>query len=352
MLDLLYFSLIFAGLIIFAVVFYLKRTASNFLRVLTEIIKMNELNEYDPVKFIDNLPPLINKLGIKDYSYYFFYLDTEYQKTAEHTKYSIKKFVYAQDFTVYVEISPGKLRWERSYLGRLLVETVFLLLKIDVNLHLRAANKALMEFSKINTFLSHDIKNLAQFINIMDHNLANASTEAEKDKLMGYLKSTAPSLRMRSDRVLYALAENGKDYLPEKDMLNPCDLARNIGNILNVDIKCTGEDIDVYSERKGLIIIFENIIKNYYDKSISEPGISLSMEVKDMGDTVSVTFTDNGSPVVNPEKIFEPFFSEKKGGLGIGLYHCRNIANNMNASLRAENTENGPAFTLNIRTTG
>jgi len=352
MLDLLYLFLIFAGLVIIAVVFQLKRTSSNFLRVLTEIIKMNEMNEYDPVKFIENLPPLINKLGIKAYSYYFFFLDTEYQKTAEHTKSSIKKFVYAQDFTVYVEISPGKLRYERAYLGKLLVETVFLLLKIDVNLHLRAANKALMEFSKINAFLSHDIKNLAQFINIMDHNLSNALSETEKDKMIGYLKSTTPSLRMRADRVLYALAENAKAYLPEKDMLAPCEIARNIANILNVEIECTGEEIEIYNERKGLIIIFENIIKNYYDKSISEPGIRLSMKVEDTNEAVLITFTDNGSPLINPEKIFEPFFSEKKGGLGIGLYHCRNIANNMNASLKAKNTENGPAFTLNIKTIG
>lgn len=351
MLNILYPTLILTGLIIFSVLLHLKRTATNFLKVLTEIIKMNELNEYDPVKFVDNLPTLIKELGIKDYSYYFYFLDTEHQRQAEHTKHSIKKFVYDSDFTVYVEISPGKLKWERSYLGILLVETVFLLLKIDVNLHMRATNKALSEFSKINTFLSHDIKNLAQFINIMEHNLSNSLSETDKDKLIGYLKSTAPSLKLRADRVLYALSENAKDYLPDKSMLAPCEIAKNIANILNVDLECEGEDIEVYSERKGIIIIFENIIKNFYDKSIVEPGIKLKMNVADEGDKITIRFKDNGSQIPNTEKIFEPFFSGKKGGLGIGLYHCRNIANNMNGSLRAENSNDGPVFIMELRIT-
>ncbi len=158
MIDLLYQTLIFSGLIIFAVLFYLKQTVTRFLRVLTEIIVMNEMSEYDAVKFTEHLDPLMKQLGVKDYSYYIFFLETEYQKIGKHGKNSIKKFVTTQDFTVYVEISPGKLRWERAYLGILLVETIFLLIKIDVTLHLRSTSKAMSEFNKINTFLTHDIK--------------------------------------------------------------------------------------------------------------------------------------------------------------------------------------------------
>lgn len=319
MISLVYQTLIISGIIIFIVLFYFRHMAKNFLRVLTEIIKMNELNEYDPVKFIENLPPLMTKLGVKDYSYYIYFLDTEYSRVSNHGKSSIKKFVYAQDFTVYVEISPGKLRLERAYLGILLVETIFLLLKIDVNLNLRSTNKALMEFSKINTFLSHDIKNLAQFINIMEHNLGKASTEAQQIKLFDYLKETAPSLKLRADRVLMSLSESAKDYLPDKKECDPYEIANNIANILNVKIEYSGERHKYLLEKKGLIIIFENIVKNFYDKSINEPGIKLTMEVSDHDGIIDIRLTDNGSHIKNPEKIFEPFYSEKSGGSELGF---------------------------------
>ncbi|PLX70245.1 MAG: hypothetical protein C0602_05385 [Denitrovibrio sp.] len=349
MIDVLYQTLILSGLIIFAVLFYLKRMASNYLRVLTEIIKTNELNEYDPVKFLENLPPFMKKLGIKKYSYFVFFLDTEYTKTENHSKNSIKKFVWAQDFTVYVEISTGELRWERSYMGTLLVETIFLLLKIDVNLHLKSATKALSEFNKINTFLSHDIKNLAQFINIMEHNLSKTVTDEKKDKLFEYLRSTAPSLKLRADRVLYSLAESAKEYLPQKDSVDPYEIALDIADILNVEIQHPDEPMQICIERKGLIIIFENIIKNFYDKSITEKGILMKMSAVKDDSKVTIRMSDTGSAIPNPEKIFEPFYSEKKGGLGIGLYHCRNIANNMQGKLWAENTPEGPVFILQIK---
>ena len=348
MIELVYQTLILTGLVIFVVIFYLKYTTSNFLRVLTETIKMNELNEYDPVQFLENLPPLMEKLGVKDYTYYIYFLDTEYSRLGKHGKNSIKKFVYAQDFTVYVEISPGKLKWEKSYLGTLLVETIFLLLKTDVNLNIKATNKALSEFSKINTFLSHDIKNLAQFINIMEHNLGKTMSDEKKDKLIEYLKTTAPSLKLRADRVLYSLTESARDYLPDKENVDPCEVAENIASILNVNVKCPEKRESYYMDKKGLIIIFENIIKNFYDKSIVQPGISLKMDIISSTEVLEIRLTDSGTPIIKPEKIFEPFYSEKKGGLGIGLYHCRNIAHNMKGTLSAENTPEGPSFVLKL----
>lgn len=348
MLNILYPSLIFAGIIILAVVFYLRQSTTSFLRVLTEIITMNEMNEYDPVKFVNNLPPLMEKLGVEAYSYYFFYLDTEQSKPDEHSKGSIKKFVCDNDFTVYVEISPGKLRREKSYLGNLLVETIFLIIKIDVNLNIRANTKALADVSKINTFLTHDIKNLAQFIGIMEHNLSENLDNEKKDRLIEYLRTTAPSLKMRSDRVLLALEKSASAFMPELDDVNPYDIAKGIADILNVHIVCEDKDVTIRTDRKRLIIIFENIIKNFYDKSVYENGIKLTMYVLRSGQDVTVIFADNGSPISNVEKIFEPFYSEKSNGLGIGLYHCRNIVNGMNGKLVAENTNEGPRFILNL----
>lgn len=352
MLEFLYQTLILSGVIILLVIYYLRFTVSTFLKVLTEIIRMNEMSDYDPVNFVENLPPLMDKLGVEKYSYYFYYHETEYTKSAIHKKNSIKKFVYAQDFTVFVEISPGKLRWERSYLGVLLVETIFLLLKIDVNLQLKAISKALTQYNKINAFLSHDIKNLAQFINVMEHNLSKSLTAEKKDKLIEYLKNTAPSIKMRSDRVIYALDKNADDHTPNIEPIPLCELAKSIGDILHVDIEFKCEDISLHTDRKYLMVVFENIIKNFYDKSLTEPGIKLSMDVTHHDGFLYISFTDTGTKIPNTERIFEPFFTEKKGGLGIGLYHCRNIVTNMNGKMWAENTPDGPRFLLRIKEKG
>lgn len=349
MINILYETLIFSGLIIFAVLYYQKKISTNFLKALTEIIKTNEINEYDPLKFVETLPPIMEKLGVRAYSYYIYYRDCEYQRNASHSRSSIKKFVCDLDFTVYVEISPGKLKWEKAHLGQLLTEIIFLLIKVDVTLNMKATTKALTEFSKINTFLSHDIKNLAQFIGIMEHNLDHVTTDEQRDKLLGYLRSTAPALKMRADRVLMALTESAREFMPAKESVVPSETARSIASILNVLVECDDTGESYLMDRKGVIIIFENIIKNFYDKSIVEPGIRLAMSTRMAEGYITITFSDTGSLIPNTDRIFEPFYSEKSGGLGIGLYHCRNIANNMNGRLWAENSAAGPKFILRIK---
>jgi len=349
MIEIVYQTFIIAGLVIFLVLFYLKRLARNFLVVLTEIIKMNELNEYDPVKFVEILPPMMKRLGIKDYSYYFYFMDTEYQKIGASDKNSIKKFVSTTDFTVYVEIMPGRLRWERSYLAVLLTETIFLLLKIDVALFLKANTKAFSEFSKINTFVTHDIKNLAQFISIMEHNLSKPISESQKDKLFEYLKSTAPSLKKRADKVLGTLSTAADERRKLYEDIDIFDEIEKLASMFNIMVY-TGKNRTLYKlEKKGLLVILENIIKNFYDKSISEEGIELFAEISETDSHITLTLTDTGSLIPNPEKIFEPFYSEKSGGLGIGLYHCRNMALNMQGKIWAENTEKGPCFFIRFK---
>jgi signal transduction histidine kinase len=352
MIEYVQIILILTGTVILSVLLYLRHTAKNFLKILTEIIKMNEMNGYDPVLFIENMNPLMQKLEIKEYAYYLFFLDTEYHKSCVSTSRSLKKFACDQDFTVYVEIVPGKLRWEKSYLGLLLLETIFLLLKTDVNLHLKSAAKAMEEYNRINTFLSHDIKNLAQFINIMEHNLSNTNTPEQREKLFDYLKNTAPSLKKRADKVLFSLSQSSENPWQDKEEIDLFQFAKTTAALLNADITCQGSSKKYLLERKGLGIIFENIIKNFYDKSIKEPDIRLTMTVSEDNGFIRIVFKDTGSGVSNTEKIFEPFYSEKQGGLGIGLYHCRNIANNKGGKLWAQNTDSGPEFILLLKKSG
>ena len=79
----------------------------------------------------------------------------------------------------------------------------------------------------------------------------------------------------------------------------------------------------------------------------------VTIEVQE-GDDVTVVVSDNG-PGIAPEalgKIFDPFFSTKDvgKGLGLGLSISYNIVRDFKGALRAENpTEGGARFTLTLR---
>jgi PAS domain S-box-containing protein len=64
---------------------------------------------------------------------------------------------------------------------------------------------------------------------------------------------------------------------------------------------------------------------------------------------MSIQVIDNGSGVNDPEKIFEPFFSTKKEGMGIGLAVSRSIVEAHGGQLWAENNlDFGARFTLKL----
>lgn len=66
--------------------------------------------------------------------------------------------------------------------------------------------------------------------------------------------------------------------------------------------------------------VFLNILNNAYD-AIQESGNhgKIRIGTKRAGDSIEVTFMDNGTGVSDPERIFDPFFTTKQAGRGTGL---------------------------------
>lgn len=77
-----------------------------------------------------------------------------------------------------------------------------------------------------------------------------------------------------------------------------------------------------------------------------------------MDNFARITFQDNGTgiPAAIQEYIFDPFFSTKDAGTGLGLSVTRKIIQNHNGTLKVSSAENGTIFTISIplkqKTTG
>lgn len=90
-------------------------------------------------------------------------------------------------------------------------------------------------------------------------------------------------------------------------------------------------------DREKLKIAFLNIIVNAIDAMEQGKG-ELNVRVKVDNNYIVVTITDNGKgiPADDIEKLFDPFFTEKPGGMGLGLTSTKNIISSHNASIEVE----------------
>lgn len=101
-------------------------------------------------------------------------------------------------------------------------------------------------------------------------------------------------------------------------------------------------------DREKLKIAFLNIIVNAIEAMERGTG-ELSVDVKRVEHTIVVTISDNGKgiPAEDIEKLFDPFFTEKPGGMGLGLTSTKNIISSHNAAIEVESkVHKGTSFII------
>jgi PAS domain S-box-containing protein len=103
----------------------------------------------------------------------------------------------------------------------------------------------------------------------------------------------------------------------------------------------------VQGDRIQLQQVALNLLLNAFEAMNEHPNknrqVLLRTGLKDSQVLAAVTDTGNGIPIAEAEKIFNPFYTSKPQGLGMGLSICRSIINSHHGRLWAENNPDGGA---------
>ncbi len=129
------------------------------------------------------------------------------------------------------------------------------------------------------------------------------------------------------------------------------DLTRLYGSVpirLRLDPELAHFDFDPEQLRRVFSNLFENSLAAMAELPEAERGIDLS--VVPAGDHVRVDFRDRGPGVPDEiaARIFEPHFSTKGGGMGLGLALVRSVCTLHGGDARLENGEGGAHFVIEL----
>jgi len=106
----------------------------------------------------------------------------------------------------------------------------------------------------------------------------------------------------------------------------------------------------IIADRDKLKIAFLNIIINSIEAMEEESGV-LSIAVEYGKDMHTVTILDNGTGVneENLSRLFEPYFTSKRNGMGLGLAATLNIIQSHKAQIEVNSMVNiGTKFTVSF----
>jgi nitrogen fixation/metabolism regulation signal transduction histidine kinase len=111
-----------------------------------------------------------------------------------------------------------------------------------------------------------------------------------------------------------------------------------------------------YSEAKLIILadpqqlgrVFVNLLKNAFQAIADKEDGIVKVTVENIDNKAVVKIVDNGCGISKEvkDKIFEPNFTTKSSGMGLGLAISKKIAESFDGSISFESSNNGTIFTL------
>ena len=150
----------------------------------------------------------------------------------------------------------------------------------------------------------------------------------------------------------------------EKEIFMVKDAINNSITILSADLKThnidleisfeTFEDIKIFGVKSELSQVLIAIISNSIDALKNKNNPKIRINIFSNNAEVIISLEDNASGIKpkNLKKIFEPYFSTKEEGTGIGLYLSKMIIEeSFSGKILVENQKEGVLFSLFIEKT-
>ena len=207
---------------------------------------------------------------------------------------------------------------------------------------------------KVSGGIAHEIRNPLNAVKTSAYYLLNAQ-EPSSEKIQEHLERIDRQVSL-IDNVVTALSDVAK--LPESH-LQPLDAAvilRSVARAVempeNIQVQLSfPPDLPlVLADENQIVIAFKNLVRNARDAMLNGGLLEIAATVQ--ADSVLFHFSDNGCGISpeHLEKIFEPLFTTKARGMGLGLSISKVIVEKSQGKLSIESTlEKGSRFTIALK---
>ena len=125
-------------------------------------------------------------------------------------------------------------------------------------------------------------------------------------------------------------------------------------SIVDIDVEIRNdfpEGISIFGQQDKLRQVFLNILMNSLD-ALKAEGFPRCIRIhgERLHGTIHIHITNNGPkiPMETLDRIFEPFYTTKELGTGIGLYVCQKIIQNHSGNISCQSDENETTFTVSL----
>jgi signal transduction histidine kinase len=224
-------------------------------------------------------------------------------------------------------------------------------------LELARRKESLAAVGELAAGLAHEVRNPVAAIHGAAQAMGPQATETQRREMAEVIQEETGRL----ERVVGEFLEYARPGAPRRERL---DLERLVRRALH-GLDLAGKKLDVelsvdpragagWGDPDQLHRAFENLARNAWE-AMGDGG-RLRIEIQPEGEgAVAVRFEDNGPgiPEAQIQELFQPFYSTKPGGTGLGLALIHRIVDAHGGEIRVEGREGlGAVFTLVVPVVG
>lgn len=229
----------------------------------------------------------------------------------------------------------------------------------------REKDVLLIQQSRLAT-MGEMLRNIAhqwrQPLSVMSILLANIKDAYEQDELDAQTLNELINEGEKLTRRMSATIDDFKDFFRGDQDMAPFDLAKAVRLALSIvgdtfeseQIEISLAEVEqpqVFGYANEFSRILLNLLSNAQEAIRRRgDGGNIRLEVRRDGDRgiVSIRDTGGGIPADILPKIFDPYFSTKESGTGLGLYMAKKVLDNMGGRIEGRNVEGGAEFTVSV----
>jgi putative PEP-CTERM system histidine kinase len=193
----------------------------------------------------------------------------------------------------------------------------------------RQASAELEALHRFSVFCLHDLKNLAARLSLVAQNAENYGRDpAFQESAMRTVTDTAKKMTALLSKLSLTSFTSPSSGTPESVDLSALieDIVAPIRGEGKVQLHVAGGSVQpIMAVRDQIHQVLLNVVLNA-KQAIDEKG-DISIAIEQLNGSVIVTVDDTGSgiPSSRLESLFRPSQSTRPGGLGVGLYQCKQI---------------------------
>lgn len=279
-----------------------------------------------------------------------------------------QRFDY-EDIALTLRIGLAGLRGEQRLFALQASQVLFAMLQGALAARQLALAAATNQRAKVGVFLQHDMRNMAQWVQLVAEDFEAADTDEQLMARARRLRSNAPQAARRAQRMSQAMLNptwqpsataslqnasgfgglHDDTHPPSHDELDLPVYIADAAEMHQVCISLTGAAV-VNWDGAALMTVLDNLLGNVSSLSRGRMlAAQCTVVIESFADKVATRFeTPHLTLEIPLEKLFEPWASGDSANRGLGMYQARKQVLAAGGQLTAERLESGISVTLSI----